>query len=122
MSNPVGWFEIPVHDLARARAFYEGVFGVKLTRIESPGNEMWGFPSNMEGYGASGCLSQTAEPLARGTGILVYFSCKDCAEEAARAARLGGKLVQAKTSIGPYGHYALVGDTEGNRIGLHSMQ
>lgn len=122
MSNPVGWFEISVNDMTRAKAFYEGVFGVKLTRIEGPGNEMWGFPSNMEGYGASGCLSLTKEPLARGAGTLVYFSCTDCAVEAARAARQGGKLAQEKTSIGPYGHYALVIDTEGNRIGLHSMQ
>jgi predicted enzyme related to lactoylglutathione lyase len=122
MSNPVGWFEISVNDMARAKAFYEGVFGVKLTRIEGPGNEMWGFPSNMEGYGASGCLSLTQEPLVRGAGTLVYFSCTDCAVEAARAARQGGKLAQEKTSIGPYGHYALVIDSEGNCIGLHSMQ
>lgn len=122
MSNPVNWFEIPVRDTARARAFYEGVFGHKLARIDTPGNEMWGFPSNMEGYGVSGCLSQTSEPLAQGQGTLVYFSCTDCAVEAARVAGQGGKLIQGKTSIGPHGFYALAQDTEGNRIGLHSMQ
>ena len=122
MSNPVNWFEISVCDMARARAFYEGVFGLKLTRIDSPGNEMWGFPSSMEHYGASGCLSQSAEPLGAGPGTLVYFSCSDCAVEAARVAGQGGQLVQGKTSIGPHGFYALVQDPEGNRIGLHSMQ
>lgn len=122
MSNPVVWFEISVNDMKRARAFYEGVLGVKLTRIEGTDNEMWGFPSNMEGYGAAGCLSQTPESLARGAGTLVYFSCTDCAVEAARAAGHGGKLAQAKTSIGPHGYYALVNDSEGNCIGLHSMQ
>lgn len=122
MNNPVGWFEIPVNDMARARAFYEGVFGVKLSKIESPGNEMWGFPSNMEGYGASGCLSQVSDVLVGGKGTLVYFSCADCAVEAARAPRHGGRIQQEKTSIGPYGHFALAIDTEGNRIGLHSMR
>ena len=34
----------------------------------------------------------------------------------------GGKLHQAKASIGEYGHIALAFDTEGNMIGLHSLQ
>jgi predicted enzyme related to lactoylglutathione lyase len=28
--NPVGWFEIPVTDMARAKAFYEAVLRVSL--------------------------------------------------------------------------------------------
>ncbi len=122
MSNPVNWFEIPVTNMARARAFYEAVFALTLTRIDTPGNEMRGFPSSMEHYGASGCLTQADGPLGPGPGTQVYFSCTDCAVEAARVAGRGGKLLQAKTSIGPHGFYALVQDTEGNRIGLHSMQ
>jgi len=34
----------------------------------------------------------------------------------------GGKIVKEKFSIGEYGHIALVTDTEGNMIGLHSMK
>ena len=30
MGNPVGWFEIPVRDWARAQAFYEAVLGQTL--------------------------------------------------------------------------------------------
>jgi predicted enzyme related to lactoylglutathione lyase len=29
-NNPVGWFEIYVQDMARAKTFYETVFGSKL--------------------------------------------------------------------------------------------
>jgi hypothetical protein len=57
-----------------------------------------------------------------GNGILVYFSCADCAVEAAKAAKAGGKVQKEKVSIGQYGFIALVVDTEGNMIGLHSMQ
>jgi len=121
MNNPVGWFEIHVYDIARAKAFYEGVLGVTLTRLEAPGNEMWAFPSNREGYGASGCLVSMPGTAAGGNSTVVYFSCADCAVEAARAAQHGGKVQQAKTSIGPYGHYALLTDPAGNVIGLHSM-
>jgi len=122
MNNPVGWFEIHVDDIARARAFYEGVLGITLTRLEAPGNEMWAFPSNQQSYGAAGCLVSMPGAATAGSKTRVYFSCADCAVEAARAARYGGKVRQAKTSIGPYGHYALLDDSEGNVIGLHSMQ
>ena len=41
--------------------------------------------------------------------------------EAARDAANGGQIVKPKMSIGEYGSIALVQDTEGNMIGLHSM-
>ena len=53
---------------------------------------------------------------------MIYFSCIDCAVEAEKAARSGGKIETAKKSVGQYGYIALVIDTEGNIIGLHSMQ
>ena len=57
-----------------------------------------------------------------GGGTLVYFACADCAVEAQRAVEAGGTLFRAKMPIGEYGHIALVHDTEGNLVGLHSMQ
>ena len=55
-------------------------------------------------------------------GTLIYFSCEDCAVEAARAAENGGKIQKEKISIGEYGFIVLVSDSEGNLIGLHSMK
>jgi predicted enzyme related to lactoylglutathione lyase len=122
MSNPVGWFEISVRDMKRAKAFYEGVFGAQLSKIDTPGNEMWSFPMDNNSYGTTGCLSLVADaPLGR-QGTLVYFSCTDCAVEAARAPQHGGRIAQGKTSIGPHGFFALLTDPDGNTIGLHSMQ
>ncbi len=54
--------------------------------------------------------------------VVVYFHCADCAVEAARVGAAGGEVVRPKFSIGQYGHIALAKDTEGNLIGLHSMQ
>jgi hypothetical protein len=126
MSNPIGWFEIYVNDMQRAKAFYEGVLGVALTRLDSPDPgsavEMWAFPMDSNVYGASGTLAKMPGVAAGGNSTLIYFSCTDCAVEAARAVKHGGKVQKAKTSIGPYGHIALLFDTEGNTIGLHSMQ
>ena len=35
-SNPVGWFEIYVQDMSRAKAFYEAVFQGALTPLANP--------------------------------------------------------------------------------------
>ena len=40
-NNPVGWFEIYVQDMSRAKGFYESVFSTRLERLEGPGIEMW---------------------------------------------------------------------------------
>lgn len=120
--NPVGWFEIYVRDMPRAKAFYEAVLGVTLKKLESPAAgvpEMWAFPMFESGAGAAGALAKM-DGLPDGVGTIVYFSCTDCAIEAARAEAAGGKMKKAKFAIGSWGHIALVSDTEGNVIGLHS--
>ncbi len=123
MGNPVGWFEIYVDDLARARPFYEAVLAVKLEQLMKDSDfEMWSFPSDMQHYGASGALVQMSGFRAGGNSTLVYFSCADCAVQAARVTAAGGRIQKKKTSIGPYGFIALAYDTEGNMFGLHSMQ
>jgi predicted enzyme related to lactoylglutathione lyase len=121
-NNPVGWFEIYVQDVPRAKAFYEAVLEVSLERLNVPDIEMWSFPMASDRYGASGSLVRMADVPSGGNSTLVYFSCADCAVEAGRAAAQGGRVQREKTSIGEYGYIALVEDTEGNLIGLHSMQ
>lgn len=120
-ANPVRWFEIYVQDMERARGFYEAVFQVELQRLNSPEPEMWSFPMGREGYGASGALVKMDGVPSGGNSTLVYFGSEDCAVEAKRAAENGGTVVREKMSIGEYGFIALVVDTEGNMIGIHSM-
>ncbi len=120
--NPVGWFEIYVQDMERAKAFYEAVFQGKLEQIPTPDLEMWAFPMSEQGYGAAGALAKMEGCASGGSGTLVYFKCEDCAVEAARAAENGGRVFKEKMSIGKYGFIALIFDTEGNMIGLHSMR
>lgn len=122
MSNPVGWFEIYVQDMARARAFYESVFDVRLTDLGGPDMEMWAFPMGDQTYGASGALVKMPGFPSGGNSVLVYFTCDDCAVEAAKAVKAGGRIQKEKMSIGQYGFIVLVVDTEGNMIGLHSIQ
>ena len=119
--NPVGWFEIYVQDMERAKAFYEAVFQGKLEQIPAPDLEMWAFPMSEQGYGTAGALAKMEGCASGGSGTLIYFKCEDCAVEAARAAEHGGHIFKEKMSIGKYGFIALIFDSEGNMIGLHSM-
>jgi len=122
VNNPVGWFEIYVQDMPRAKAFYEKVFQVKLEELKAPDIEMWSFPMQMDKSGASGALVHMKGVPSGGNSTLVYFSCEDCAVEAARVTQAGGKIQNPKMSIGEYGFIALVVDTEGNMFGVHSMK
>jgi predicted enzyme related to lactoylglutathione lyase len=125
MNNPVGWVEIYVKDMDRAKAFYEKVIGVELSKLENtglePGMELWAFPMKSDGFGASGALVKMPGFPSGANSVLVYFSCNDCAVEAAKVAKAGGHVQKDKMAIGQYGYIALVIDTEGNMIGLHSM-
>jgi hypothetical protein len=122
--NPVAWFEIYVQDMARARAFYGTVFQVTLQQLNAPLDEleMWAFPSDMERYGSSGTLVKMTGVPSGGSGTLVYFHCEDCAVEEARVVPAGGRIHRPKMAIGAFGFISLLYDTEGNMIGLHSMQ
>jgi predicted enzyme related to lactoylglutathione lyase len=121
-NNPVGWFEIYVQDINRAKNFYETVFEGKLEKLNSPGIEMWSFPMAMDKWGASGALVKMDGFSSGGNSTLVYFSCEDCAVEAGRVTAAGGRIEKEKMSIGEYGFIVLALDSEGNMIGLHSMR
>ena len=123
-NNPVGWFEIYVNDMDRAKQFYETVLDTSLDQLPDPtdhGIHMQAFPSNMEAYGATGALVKMEGFPAGGNSTLVYFSCEDCAVEESRIETAGGSVQQAKMSIGEYGFVSLATDTEGNMFGLHSQ-
>jgi hypothetical protein len=120
--NPVCWFEIYVDDMARAKAFYETVFQTTLEKLHSDAIEMWAFPMQSDLWGAGGSLVKMEGFSAGRNSTLVYFSCDDCAIEQARAEKAGGQLQRGKFSIGQYGFIALLLDTEGNMIGLHSLK
>lgn len=126
MKNPISWFEIYVNDLQRARIFYETVLNIKLTDFHNPDSsqdiQMKHFPFDMQLYGATGALVKMEGVLVGGNSTIVYFNSDDCSIEQARIENAGGKIHQAKMSIGQHGHIVLAIDTEGNMFGIHSMK
>jgi predicted enzyme related to lactoylglutathione lyase len=120
--NPVRWFEIYVEDMPRAKAFYESVFQTRLTRLDNPNLELWAFPMSMEDSGSTGALVKMDGFSAGRNSVIIYFASEDCAIESARVVESGGRIHQEKFSIGQYGFIALIIDSEGNMIGIHSME
>jgi hypothetical protein len=71
--------------------------------------------------GVGGCLFASPEAQPSAQGPLIYLNCQGRLDEAAAAVEPnGGKILQPKHQIGPYGFRVLVLDSEGNRIALHS--
>ena len=125
--NPVGWFEIYVNEMDRAKAFYEAILATNLEPLPSPDSslEMQSFPMNdetMNYYGAPGALCKMEGVSPGAGGTLVYFGCEDCAIVESRVSSAGGSVLKSKFTIGDYGFISLIMDTEGNTVGLHSMQ
>lgn len=122
--NPIGWFEIHVNDMERACRFYSSVFNQVFSLLPSPDPdmEMRMFNNDMSVYGAGGALVKHPMRPPSKDGTLVYFSCDDCSIEQNLALLNGGIIFKPKFSIGANGFISIIGDTEGNTIGLHSSK
>jgi uncharacterized protein len=118
-TNTICWTDIPVANLDRAIAFYSAVLGQPVSKETSPGFEFGLLPHAKDNV--SGCLCVMPDTAPSLAGPLVYFAVDgrlDAAIEAACAG--GGKILKEKHAIGPYGFRAVIVDSEGNRVALHS--
>lgn len=118
------WTDIPVTNLDRAVKFYSAVLGQEVSKM-SEGKFQYGLLPHEE-QSASGCLcvngdSAGLENKPSQSGPLIYLSVEGRLDDAVKAVRAnGGKVLQEKQQIGPHGFRAVIVDSEGNRIALHS--
>lgn len=120
--HAVNWFEIPVRDLERAKAFYEYVLGVGLSLNETGPLKMAWFPMEQGLPGSTGALVQAEGYEPSSAGTIVYFTVADLDAALERANTKGGKTLTPKMSVGEYGFVAHFLDSEGNLVALHSPQ
>jgi predicted enzyme related to lactoylglutathione lyase len=117
----VGWFEIPVNDMDRAKTFYETVFNVEIKDVDFGGLKMGWFPDNNGAHVATGTLIMQDTYIPSQEGTLVYFMSEDVNNELSRVEAAGGKIYQQKTKISDeHGFMGVFIDSEGNRVALHS--
>ncbi|MCB9703804.1 MAG: VOC family protein [Myxococcales bacterium] len=118
IQNRVVWLDIPVADLDRACRFYRGVLAIDVHR-ESYGDYEFAVLDHQEGNG--GCLVPDAARVSAECGPLVYLNVDGRIRAAiAQVSELGGRITEALHPIGPHGWRALIVDSEGNRMALHS--
>lgn len=124
MQHAISWFEIGTTDLDRATRFYEAIFGIKFIPLDLPNIRMRMFPLDDMMTQVGGALVHSGgfhKPSAT-DGPLVYLNANpDVQQVLDRVEAAGGKILVPKTEISPdYGFMAVILDSEGNRIALHS--
>ena len=124
-TNALNWFEIPVTDTPRAKKFYESILDIQMETSDMAGMEMTFFPYDMEGQNGkvSGALVKGEMMNPSMDGAIVYLNAHPAIQLIVdRIEHAGGKVLMPKTLINEnVGYMAFFADTEGNRVGLHSM-
>jgi predicted enzyme related to lactoylglutathione lyase len=117
--NRLVWAEIPVSDMARAKAFYETVLGQPLKDDNTGPNPMSMLPYP-GGAGAAGHL-YPGKPATKGEGITAHLAVFDDLKSAmGRVEKAGGDVVSDVIKI-PAGSFFYAVDTEGNSIGIFKV-
>lgn len=120
-TNTFCWIDIPVNNLDRAITFYAGLLSVSVQKISEHGFEFGLLPHTDDNVSGCLCVMENRKPSQ--DGPLVYLNVNGRLDQVIESAKIhGGQLIKGKEQIGPYGFRAIVLDTEGNAIALHSKE
>jgi predicted enzyme related to lactoylglutathione lyase len=127
LGNALNWFEIPVTDFDRARRFYEKIFDYQMPENTMGSARMGFFLYDFQGGKVGGAIVQNPDFYTpNSNGSLIYLNCQpDLQVVLDRVEAAGGKVLKQKQRVSEeqqLGFWALITDTEGNRVALHSMQ
>ena len=120
MAHALNWFEIPATDIQRAVKFYSTVLAVKMEICPASAGYQMAVIPHPDGVG--GALIQGEGYVPSTDGAVIYLACDpDLRPALERVEMAGGKILAPRTDIGENGFFAFILDTEGNKVGLHSM-
>lgn len=106
------WFDVSSPDAARARRFYQEMFGWPVTVLDDTYALIGdGSGGPIGGIGQAG----TGSPY---TGLVVYFRVDDVDAALERAERAGGARRLDPISLPGRGRMAVFTDPDGNPVGL----
>jgi len=117
MITEIAFAGSPVTDMKRARAFYEGLLGLKPT-MESAGG-MWVEYSVVGGTFGIGCYGEAWKPAPDGT--CVAFEVDNLDAEISRL-KAKGVTVHMEATDTPVCRFAILCDPDGNKVMLHKRK
>jgi predicted enzyme related to lactoylglutathione lyase len=125
-AHAINWFEIPVVNFERAKLFYEALFGYQMPVTDRGSVRMGFFLYDFKNGGRGGAIVYNPDFYQPSEGgSLIYLNCEpDLQPILNKVEAAGGQVIKEKTVISPdqnLGFWALIKDTEGNRVALHSM-
>jgi hypothetical protein len=122
MKNLISIVEIPAADLARAKKFYQTILNITIDEMEMAGTQMGVLPSDVNTVNVVLVKGDDYKPTT--DGALLYLNAgEDLQPMLNNIEQNGGQVIVPKTEISPeMGFFALFIDSEGNRMGLHSLK
>lgn len=122
LKSAINWFEIPAVDFDRAVRFYSEIYAFDMPTRDM-GHIKMGFFQHEQGNGIGGAIVSGDGYVPSADGSKLYLNAgSDLLTVLDRVADAGGTVVMEKTQISPeIGYFAIIEDTEGNRVYLHSM-
>jgi len=126
LGNALNWFEIPVNDFNRAKKFYESIFNYQMPDVMMGETKMGFFLYDMQAGKIGGAIVYNPDFYkASENGSLIYLNAQpDLQIVLNKVASAGGAVLKEKTLVSEeqnLGYWALIKDSEGNRVALHSM-
>lgn len=121
MNNFISIVEIPVTDFARAVKFYQAILDVSIEEVDMDGTQMGVLPSDGETVSVVLVKGNDYKPTMYGS-VLYLNAGNDLQPMLDKVEQNGGQVIVPKSEISPeMGFFALFTDTEGNKLGLHSI-
>jgi predicted enzyme related to lactoylglutathione lyase len=111
------WFEIPADDPARATAFYNQLFGWKMSPLPHMA-DYWHIDTGGPDASPDGGLMKRMH-LAH--TITNYVSVPSVTRFMAKVKKLGGSICKPKTAVPGMGYLAVCQDTENNTFAIWEM-
>ncbi len=124
--NAISNFNIPVLDFDRAVKFYSKLLDYDLQVMEFGGAKLGLFEYDHEQGGLGGALLHDGKSKPSTTGTIVYLVAGNDLQHALdrmpdASDEVASRVIVPKSNLGPgMGHFAIIDDSEGNRVGLYS--
>jgi predicted enzyme related to lactoylglutathione lyase len=121
MNSYVSIFEIPATDFSRAVDFYQTILSIDIQKVDIPEMQIGVFP--YEGQMVNGVILKAEGYKPSADGVTIYLNGGDNLQVILdKVEKNGGRILTAKTlHADESGYFAIFLDSEGNKIGLHSL-